>query len=83
MDDGIRITVADDGIGMTGEELEKLRQLISGEIRAGENNTGFGMANVAERLKLNYGENYGLTIESEYGKGTTVRVLIPKRIAEQ
>ncbi|MCI1722704.1 MAG: histidine kinase [Lachnospiraceae bacterium] len=44
MDDGIRITVADDGIGMTGEELEKLRQLISGEIRAGENNTGFGMA---------------------------------------
>jgi len=83
MDDGIRITVADDGIGMTGEELEKLRQLISGEIRAGENNTGFGMANVAERLKLNYGKNYGLTIESEYGKGTTVRVLIPKRIAEQ
>ena len=75
---GIAITVADDGIGMTADELDSLRQTIDGEIRPTEDNAGFGMANVAERLKKNFGESYGLTVESTYGEGTSVEVRIPK-----
>ena len=36
-----------------------------------------GMANVNERIKMNFGDRYGISIESELGKGTTVSVVIP------
>ena len=35
------------------------------------------MANVNERIKMNFGDRYGISIESELGKGTTVSVVIP------
>jgi len=38
---------------------------------------GFGIANVAERIRLNFGAEYGLQIESEYGVGTVVTVRLP------
>ena len=78
--DGIKITVSDDGIGMKPDELDSLRRIISDEEKPSEDNVGFGMANVAERLRLNYGEHYGITISSEYGIGTAVDVLIPKQL---
>ena len=78
-DDNIRLIVEDDGIGMKAGELEKLKRIAAGEIRPESDNTGFGMANVAERLRLNYGEDYGLTIDSVYGSGTKVEILIPKK----
>ncbi len=76
--DNIKLIVEDDGIGMKQESLERLRKIASGEAKPQEDNTGFGMANVAERLRLNYGEDYGLTIDSVYGSGTKVEILIPK-----
>lgn len=73
---GLLFTVEDDGIGMTEGELKRFRGLISGEIT---DNTphGFGMANVEQRIRLNYGEQYGIRVESRYGVGTKVTVLIP------
>jgi sensor histidine kinase YesM len=38
---------------------------------------GIGLRNVMERIRLNYGEDYGLIIESEVEKGTAVTVTVP------
>ena len=69
--------VEDDGIGMMPEELERMRGLISGEVTE-EDPHGFGIANVASRIRLHYGEAYGITAESTYGSGSKVSVRIPK-----
>ncbi|NLK27344.1 MAG: sensor histidine kinase [Clostridiales bacterium] len=39
---------------------------------------GYGVKNVQDRIKIYYGDNYGLTIQSELNKGTTVIIRIPK-----
>ena len=70
--------VKDTGIGMTDEELERLRGLISGEIVLDEQR-GFGMANVQKRIEMMYGAGYGITVESTYNEGTTVTVRIPRK----
>lgn len=73
----IFLKVEDNGIGMKPEELEKMRRLVC---RGGEDvdqREGFGIANVAERIRLNFGGAYGLQMESEYGVGTKVTVKIP------
>lgn len=71
----IRLRVEDNGIGMRADEVEALRKKIC--TPAEERDGSFGLANVQERIRLNYGEEYGLEFESEYGKGTVVTVLIP------
>lgn len=70
-------TVQDDGIGMTEERLEELRGIIAGEVKDDKKEGGFGLFNVSQRIKLNYGAEYGLEIESTYKEGTTIRVIIP------
>ena len=70
--------VEDDGMGMDPPTLEKLKGILEGSISPGEDNTGFGLANVAQRLRLNYGEAYGLKIDSVYKEGTRIEVLIPR-----
>ena len=71
----IRLTVRDDGVGMDEEELEQLRQQI--EKPCQETEKGFGLANVNERIHMYFGYEYGMKIESEKGKGTTVEIVIP------
>ena len=63
------IEVEDDGVGMSsGQSVEKSN---------GSGRTGIGMANIAERLKVLYGDTSKMTIESQSGKGTLVRVRLP------
>lgn len=70
--------VADDGIGIPADKLAQLRASIDNEpFLSGDN--GFGLCNVNQRLKLYYGKQFGLTIQSEYGVGTTVAAVIPLR----
>ncbi len=76
-DDCICIKVSDDGMGMKEESLQTLRRMISGEEQPLADNTGFGLMNVAQRLRLNFGEKYTLKIDSVYGEGTCVTVLNP------
>ena len=61
---------------MNEEELTRLRKLISGEITI-DDKRGFGMANVEKRITMLYGEEYGISVDSEYEEGTTVTVRIP------
>jgi two-component system sensor histidine kinase YesM len=47
-----------------------------------EKGRGIGLRNVHERLKLRYGEMYGITVESEIGKGTKVIIRFPENPKE-
>ncbi len=76
-DEYVCIQVADNGIGMKEEDLQKVRELVSGSRQPSEDNTGFGIANAAERLRLNFGEKYTIRIDSTYGEGTKVTVYNP------
>jgi two-component system sensor histidine kinase YesM len=69
------LTVSDNGIGMDETELQELRKEIERPCR--ETERGFGLANVNERIRMYYGSEYGMKIESEKGKGTTVQLIIP------
>lgn len=75
--DNIEFIVSDNGIGMKEEEVEHLRNVISGLVSDDRSGGGFGLFNVNQRLELNYGREYGLNIESTYNVGTTITVKIP------
>ncbi|MNW21560.1 hypothetical protein D3C71_2225490 [compost metagenome] len=60
---------------MSPERLRKL--LVSTETKVQESFNGIGLKNVHDRLRLNYGPLYGITIESEPNQGTTVTVVWP------
>lgn len=78
-EDRLVFCVRDDGIGMTGERLAHVRAMIYGEQLDASDPSGFGLFNVNQRMQLNYGPSYGLEIDSIYGEGTTVKVVIPKQ----
>ena len=73
--DEIHLKVSDDGIGMEEEELAKLQRDIQRPCK--ETESGFGLANVNERIRMNFGTGYGITIHSSKGEGTCVEVVIP------
>ena len=73
-DDRVRITVRDDGAGMPPERLQQLRQSLDTEERV-----GFGLRTVYRRLRLLYGEQCSMELESEPGAGTTVTLRFPIR----
>lgn len=75
--DILRLTVRDDGVGMDEEELKELRETI--EKPCQETEKGFGLANVNERIRMYFGSQYGMRIDSKKGKGTIVEIVIPAR----
>lgn len=77
LDGALCLTVSDNGVGMDEEELNVLRREI--ERPCSETEKGFGLANVNERIHMYFGTDYGMTIESEKGRGTTVKIRIPLR----
>ena len=73
--EGLRIRIADDGAGMTEERLAEVRRdYLAPEEAAGRR---IGLRNVYQRIRLTYGEPYGLTIESAIGEGTCVILHLP------
>jgi len=81
-DDMLIITVQDDGIGMNKEKLDKLKETI--EFNQGENvsykrENGLGLKNINERIRLFYGNKYGLDICSEENKYTKVTLKLKYR----
>ncbi len=74
-DEKIKITVSDNGQGMKAEDYEKMQNKLNTPGLKLE--SSIGVYNICERIRLHYGEEYGLFIESEYGKGTQVIMLLP------
>ena len=72
---GLNLTVEDDGPGMPADTLVKLR---SGELQT--NGKGIGLLNIDDRIKLSFGDSYGVQVESRPGHGTRVIVRIPKQL---
>ncbi len=70
----IILSVADNGIGMTEEEV---RFLLTGSNRVRKHGSGVGLVNINNRIKILFGKEYGLAVESEPDEGTTVSVCIP------
>lgn len=75
--DRIAMIISDNGVGMRKETLNSLLDRNSTHEHSSEGN-GIGLLNIDERIKLSYGEEYGLSITSEPDEGTTVMIIIPK-----
>ncbi|VBB05953.1 signal transduction histidine kinase internal region [Lucifera butyrica] len=70
----IEISVKDNGVGM---------DLAVNHPLSGRNREGIGLVNVHERLRGQYGASWGLTLQSQRGKGTTVTMRLPKLLQEE
>lgn len=73
-DGNVQITVEDNGAGMTGDQIEALLNTDM-KIRGGMRK--IGISNIKERIQYIYGENYGMTIESQVEMGTKIVINIP------
>ena len=70
--DDLLLSVEDNGIGMTPEKCREILHKEPGD------RTGIGIKNVNDRIKIYFGEKYGLTITSELDEGTRVDIRMPK-----
>lgn len=73
-DNLLKVEIEDNGIGMSSETL---RDLLDKKNASREHFTGIGVNNVDDRMKLIYGENYGILVESQEGRGTKITVCFP------
>lgn len=76
------IKVQDDGVGMTQEQLAGIKEKLSGvnileQAKGSRIHMGIALPNVNQRIKLYFGEEYGLDIMSTQGIGTTVEIVLP------
>lgn len=69
------LQIEDNGIGISEERLRQVRDGMQNKVPT--ESDIYGLYNVNERIRLNFGENYGLAIDSTYGEGTVVRVVLP------
>jgi two-component system sensor histidine kinase YesM len=74
----VLLEVQDDGVGFTAYKLGRIRaDMESDSDTVSLKESGFGLENVNKRIKLFYGKQYGLTVNSRYLEGTCVTVAIP------
>ena len=66
--------IIDNGVGIASEDM---KSILKKSTKKHEHFTSIGVHNVNDRIKLIYGDDYGVTITSELNKGTTVKVIIP------
>lgn len=73
----IRIDVTDDGVGIPADKAAQI--LTNNEENKAEFFREIGVSNVHQRIQYQYGQNYGITIESVVGEYTTMSVHLPRR----
>lgn len=74
---GTYFEVADNGIGIEPAQLERINRRISDSNLTDSHSKSIGLKNVNERIKLYYGDDYGIKIFSKFGQGTVVRIELP------
>jgi len=79
--DRLNIMVSDNGVGMKEDDLdnlnEKLRKIQLDMAENSNNTGGIGMVNVSNRIKLLFGEEFGIRFYSTEHLGTDVEVTLP------
>lgn len=73
--DNVILVVEDTGVGMDEETYSRIKEEIM--LPSKKREKGFGLANVNERIRMNYGNEYGMKIFSEKNKGTRIEITIP------
>ena len=76
-DDVLCFSVEDNGLGMTKEQAEYL--LTEKSHVSSKRGSGIGVKNVNERIRLYFGEEYGLSIWSEPDEGTVIKIRLPAK----
>lgn len=79
IDNTLVLSVQDDGVGMTDEQIAAL--LTPADIH--QEAHGYGIQNIQERIRLIYGKSYGLSFSKTPGGGTTVKIHIPAWTMEE
>lgn len=79
LDGDFEITITDSGVGMDEEHRLALEKKINGEIDDQESKHGIGLKNVNYRIKMQFGEKYGLKVYSMEGCYTKITVLLPMK----
>jgi two-component system sensor histidine kinase YesM len=75
-ENGFAIHVRDNGAGMDENRLKEVRDSLLQE--SSDKSAIYGLYNVNERIRLNFGDEYGITIDSKLDKGTDVTIYLPK-----
>ncbi len=73
LNENVIIKISDDGVGIPEEKLKEVLKPMQGSRQS------FGLISVDERIKLYFGEEYGLQVESIEGQRTTATIRVPKR----
>lgn len=74
----LEITVTDDGCGMDEATVDMLREMIKNP----SENSGIGLSNIVQRLKLFYGDDYTMSVTSEMDEGAEIKISVPDHIRE-
>jgi two-component system sensor histidine kinase YesM len=83
-DSNVIFIIRDNGIGMGEQALIRLKKKLNTEKEIGESfdlsskGNGIALINVNRRIKIKYGIEYGIEVESKEGMGTTVKIILPK-----
>ena len=78
VEDRLELTVTDNGCGMDEDTLEALRDIIENP----RENSGIGISNIVQRLRLFYGDDYTMSVDSEIDRGTVIHISVPDHIRE-
>lgn len=82
VEDGVlSINISDDGNGISEERLERIRRNLSGKVADGEKS--IGLRNVHMRLRITYGDDYGITVTSKEFVGTSVVLKFPVEYSKE
>ncbi|MDD9268165.1 sensor histidine kinase [Paenibacillus sp. GCM10023248] len=73
----LHFEVEDDGIGIRADKMEELTEMMTSDEWEGKHN--FALRNIHSQIQLTYGKEYGLLIESTWGAGTKVTLILPLR----
>lgn len=74
----VLIEIIDDGVGMDEEALDKINKNIQNRVENSKSSNGIAITNVNNRIKLLFGEAYGIIVYSKPGIGTNVEIALPR-----
>jgi two-component system sensor histidine kinase YesM len=79
LDDFVVFEIKDDGHGMSSEELDIINVILSDTdiVDEPEGNKSIGLQNVNKRIKIHFGNDFGIKVDSTLGEGTIVKIILP------